>query len=104
MTSNGLPHNVIRGSTQNAEINMPLEADDQGEDAESEFIGNKGSREQEWAQELRKADERSHEVRMRCEDLKKQNQDLESKIRVLEESLETRDVEILRLGSLYQGG
>jgi chromosome segregation ATPase len=43
-------------------------------------------------------------VRLRCEDLKKQNQDLESKLRVLEESLETRDVEILRLGSLYQGG
>lgn len=43
-------------------------------------------------------------MRLRCEDLKKQNQDLESKLRVLEESLETRDVEILRLGSLYQGG
>lgn len=59
---------------------------------------------QEWAQELRKADERSHEVRSRCEDLKKSNQDLENKIKYLEESIETRDVEILRLGQLYQGG
>jgi hypothetical protein len=53
---------------------------------------------QKWAIELRKADERSHEVRLRCEDLKKANQDLELKIKYMEESLETRDVEILRLG------
>jgi chromosome segregation ATPase len=105
MTSNGLPHNVIRGSTQNAEINTPLKNDDEGEDHEATYNnGVGGAQEIEWANELRKADERSHEVRLRCEDLKKQNQDLESKLRVLEESLETRDVEILRLGSLYQGG
>jgi hypothetical protein len=60
--------------------------------------------EQKWAIELRKADERSHEVRLRCEDLKKANQDLELKLKYMEESLETRDVEILRLGQLYQGG
>lgn len=53
---------------------------------------------QKWAIELRKADERSHEVRLRCEDLKKANQDLELKLKCMEESLETRDVEILRLG------
>jgi hypothetical protein len=35
-------------------------------------------RDQEWALELRKADERSHEVRLRCEDLKKANAELES--------------------------
>ena len=64
----------------------------------------RGDRDQEWAQELRKADERSNEVRLRCDDLKKANQDLESKIKLLEDGVEKRDIEILRLGQLYQGG
>jgi len=53
---------------------------------------------------LRRADERSNEVRLRCDDLKKANADLESKIKLMEEGTEKRDVEILRLGQLYQGG
>lgn len=105
MSSNGFPHNVIRGAQQTVEMNHGVElegAQGEGESEDSpprfENHGNNKMHDQEWAQELRKADERSHEVRLRCEDLKKSNQDLENKIKYLEESMETRDVEILRLG------
>ena len=61
-------------------------------------------RDQEWANELRKADQRSQEIRLRCEQMQNSNSTLEQRIKTLEESVEVRDHEILRLGSLYQGG
>lgn len=58
-------------------------ADGEGEESPEKFNGGQPSRlqEAEWAQELRRADERSHEVRLRCEDLKKANANLESTIK-----------------------
>jgi hypothetical protein len=41
---------------------------------------------------------------MRCEDLAKANQKLEARLKLSDEQIEKRDVEILRLGQLYQGG
>jgi len=55
-------------------------------------------KDQEWATELRKADERSNEIRLRCDDLKKANADLEQQVKFMEEGIEKRDIEILRLG------
>ncbi len=54
--------------------------------------------------ELRKADERTQEVRQRCEDFKRQNAELEARITQQNDMIERRDTEILRLGQLYQGG
>jgi chromosome segregation ATPase len=109
MSSNGLPHNVIRGAQQTLEMNHGVNMDGvEGEEEQSNH--NHGAsqelraREQEWANELRRADERSHEVRQRCEDLKKANSELEARCKAQEQQIETRDVEILRLGGLYQGG
>jgi len=109
MSSNGLPHNVIRGAQQTLEMNHGVNMDGvEGEEEQSSH--NHGAsqelraREQEWANELRRADERSHEVRQRCEDLKKANSELEARCKAQEQQIETRDVEILRLGGLYQGG
>lgn len=74
----------------------------EGEDSPQRFtLTGPTIRDQEWAQELRRADERSHEIRQRCEDLKKANSVLEKKIKQLEESVEVRDTEILRLSQLY---
>lgn len=88
---------------QNFEMNRPLEHEFTGEGEDSPHI-NQNMRDQEWAVELRKADERSHEIRLRCEDFVKKNQTLEEKNKQLEEKVEVRDTEILRLGNLYQGG
>lgn len=77
MNSAGQPHNIIRGAAQNFEMNRPLEHNFDGEGEESPHTTN--MRDQEWAIELRKADERSHEIRLRCEDFVKKNQILEEK-------------------------
>jgi len=103
MNSAGQPHNIIRGAAQSFEMNRPLENDFAGEGEESPHT-NKNTRDQEWAVELRKADERSHEIRLRFEEFTKKNQILEEKNKQLEEKIEVRDTEILRLGNLYQGG
>lgn len=77
----------------------------EGEDSPEKLaLGGPSIRDQEWAQELRRADERSHEIRLRCEDLKKANAVLEAQIKQLHESVEVRDTEIIRLSQLYQGG
>lgn len=106
LNSVGLPHNVIRGAQQVLEMNHQLDSENaEGEESPQRFaMTGPTIRDQEWAQELRKADERSHEIQLRCEDLKKANQGLESRIKQLEESVEVRDGEILRLSQLYQGG
>lgn len=100
MTSMGLPHNVIRGAQQVMDMNHHLDSENAEGSQESPTrfaMTGPTIRDQEWAQELRRADERSHEIRQRCEDLKKANQSLEARIRQLEESVEVRDTEILRL-------
>ena len=58
----------------------------------------------EWAQELRRADERANELRHKYEDLVQQHLNLEEKMGSLNGAIEVRDSEILRLGKLYQGG
>jgi hypothetical protein len=84
------------------------EVEDAGEDGESERVvaqSNNGSmRDHEWASELRRADERTSEMRARNEQLTTTNLTLEAKIKKFESSIEVRDVEILRLGGLYQCG
>jgi len=105
MNSSGQPHNVIRGATQGFEMSHPLDNDQEGEDSPARFTQNGSTlRDQEWANELRKADQRSNEIRLRYEDLATASQQLEAKIKQLEQGTEARDNEILRLGSLYQGG
>lgn len=91
-------------------MNHPLDQENyggEGEDSPARFnsVPAGGTmRDQEWANELRKADQRSQEIRLRCEQLQSSNATLEQRIKSLEDSIETRDNEILRLGSLYQGG
>ncbi len=65
---------------------------------------NVGIREQEWANELRRADERANEVRNKYDDLVQSHQQLGEKVKRMTDQIEVRDNEILRLGGLYQGG
>jgi len=61
-------------------------------------------KDQEWANELRRADERANELRHKYEDLVQAHLGLEEKLSGLNNAVEIRDGEILRLGKLYQGG
>ncbi len=106
MNNIGLPHNVIKGAQQVLEMNHQLDSENgEGEDSSpiryQQVNAGPTIRDQEWAQELRRADERSHEIRQRCEDLKRANETLEWRIKQLEQSVEVRDTEILRLSQLY---
>lgn len=66
--------------------------------------GNFGIREQEWANELRRADERANEIRTKYEELVQNHLQLEERVKGMSDQIEVRDNEILRLGGLYQGG
>jgi len=101
-----MPHNVIRGAQQQIEMSGAAVMDAAGEDDQSEHPSARlqAAAHQEWSVELRKADERTQEVRQRCEDFKRQNAELEARITQQNDMIERRDTEILRLGQLYQGG
>ena len=101
-----MPHNVIRGAQQQIEMSGAAVMDAAGEDDQSEHPSARlqAAAHQEWSVELRKADERTQEVRQRCEDFKRQNAELEARIAQQNDMIEKRDTEILRLGQLYQGG
>jgi predicted RNase H-like nuclease (RuvC/YqgF family) len=106
MNSTQMPHNVIRGAQQQIEMSGAAVMDAAGEDDQSEHPSARlqAAAHQEWSVELRKADERTQEVRQRCEDFKRQNAELEARINQQNDMIERRDTEILRLGQLYQGG
>lgn len=106
MNSTQMPHNVIRGAQQQIEMSGAAVMDAAGEDDQSEHPSARlqAAAHQEWSVELRKADERTQEVRQRCEDFKRQNAELEARITQQNDMIERRDTEILRLGQLYQGG
>lgn len=61
-------------------------------------------RDNEWASELRRADERATEVRQKYDELVKNTVELEERCAGMETQIEARDNEIVRLGGLYQGG
>jgi hypothetical protein len=68
---------VIRGASQTFEMNhsMDQEAEYEGEDTPARNnAGGNNIRDQEWAIELRKADQRSHDMRLRYEDLTNNDQ------------------------------
>ena len=77
LTSNAQPHNVIKGAMQLFEMNRPMEAGDNGEDESLEGSAEKfegaghggNNRDQEWAIELRKSDQRCQEVRQRYDEV-----------------------------------
>jgi hypothetical protein len=52
-------------------MNRPLEHEFSGEGESPQRSPSNNMRDQEWAVELRKADERTHEVRLRSDDLGK---------------------------------
>ena len=120
LNSEGKIHNVLKGSQQQFEINQNLAAsadddldvnDGEGESSlqNSSPMGarsraNHGIREQEWANELRRADERSNEIRTKYEELVQSHLQIEERVKKMSEQIEVRDNEILRLGGLYQGG
>lgn len=141
LTSEGKPHNVIKGASPVFEISTPLAPNNfhrnnarneegaatasltnDGEEIDSlqvsagENIGQAASykqpafggktaiRDNEWATELRRADERATEVRQKYDELVKNTVELEERCAVMETQIEARDNEILRLGALYQGG
>lgn len=58
----------------------------------------------EWANELRRADERTNELRHKYEELVQAHLAIEEKLKGTNGAIETRDNEILRLSKLYQGG
>ncbi len=62
------------------------------------------TKDQEWAHELRRADERAHEIRQKYQTLLQTHLQLEQKMKQVESKIEARDNEIMRLSSLYQGG
>ena len=82
------------------------EGDESMEQSEPVAAGNRGMtiKDQEWAAELRRADERANELRHKYEDLVQQHLAVEEKQKGLNEAIEVRDNEILRLSKLYQGG
>ena len=61
-------------------------------------------KDQEWAVELRRADERANEIRHKYDELVQTHLALEEKLKGLNDGMEIRDNEILRLSKLYQGG
>jgi len=75
---------------------------------QSEHVANNNRgmtiKDQEWASELRRADERANELRHKYEELVQQHLGTEEKSRGLNDAIEVRDNEILRLSKLYQGG
>ena len=117
LNSDGKLHNVLRGATQGFELNQNLAPNDpvthdvdggEGDESpiQSERYPNRGMtiKDQEWANELRRADERANELRHKYEEIVQAHLALEEKSRSLNESIEIRDNEILRLSNLYQGG
>ena len=84
---------------------------DDGEGEESVDMSNRfnnrgpsGIKDQEWANELRRADERANEMRLKYDELVQNHLALEEKLKGLNGAIETRDNEIVRLSKLYQGG
>lgn len=61
-------------------------------------------KDQEWANELRRADERAVEIRTQKDELIRTLAEAEAKIKQLSDAIEVRDNEIVRLSQLYQGG
>ena len=72
-------------------------------DASNRFNNNRGSgiKDQEWATELRRADERANEMRLKYDELVQNHLALEEKLTRLNGAVETRDNEIVRLSKLY---
>jgi len=61
-------------------------------------------KDQEWANELRRSDERANELRRKYEDLVQAHLAMEERLKSQDGAMEARESEILRLGKLYQGG
>lgn len=59
---------------------------------------------QEWADEIRRSDERCEHFRNQYELLNKRKQDVEVHFSHLEQKIAKRDEEIKRLHQLYEGG
>lgn len=75
----------------------------QGSDVRN--LGGTGQiRDQEWAKELRRADERATEIRSKYQELVQNHLAIEDKVKELNTAIEARDNEIIRLSSLYSGG
>lgn len=62
------------------------------------------AKDQEWAEELRRSDERAHEMRQKYQTLLQTHLQLEQQLKTTESKIEARDNEIIRLSQLYQGG
>lgn len=62
------------------------------------------AKDQEWAEELRRSDERAHEMRQKYQTLLQTHLQLEQQLKTTESRIEARDNEIIRLSQLYQGG
>lgn len=73
---------------------------------QSERVPNRGMtlKDQEWANELRRSDERANELRAKYDELVQAHLALEEKLKGQNGAIEVRDNEILRLSKLYQGG
>ena len=117
LNSDGNLHNVLRGATQGFEMSQNLapnnrgtnefndgEGDESLHDSPSRGARGMSIKDQEWANELRRADERANELRNKYDELVQQHLSVEEKVRELNGSIEVRDNEILRLSKLYQGG
>ena len=61
-------------------------------------------KDQEWANELRRSDERANELRRKYEELVQAHLAMEERLKSQDGAMESRESEILRLGKLYQGG
>jgi hypothetical protein len=59
---------------------------------------------QEWADDIRKSDERCEFFRHQCDDIKKSKKDVEQRLAETEKQVIVREEEIKRLHALYEGG
>jgi hypothetical protein len=66
--------------------------------------GNDEANHRMWAEELRKADDRSNKFREDISILEKQRAHMDERLNVTIKQLEARDKEILRLDTLFEGG
>lgn len=61
-------------------------------------------RNREWAEEMAKSDERCNYFRQETEVLRKRKVELEERLQSVEKQIYSREEEIKRLHSLYEGG
>lgn len=72
----------------------------------SELPGNSGTdmRDLEWAEQMRKADERTSSINRQLDEERTRVRDMKAELEVCQKAVENRETEVKRLSNLYEGG